>query len=273
MSVSRHARRLSVLSMLALSLAAGCSLDQRRLSVSGSAGFWVILAGTETGGDGSGSSAAGSGSGGTNAGSSGTSPLGTADAGEAGTTGQVIEPDHDLVEGCPDLDLNGVADCQETLAQNPRFAADASHWSATGDVLIEWSPINALTDEPSGSGRVSVHGALDMDGDVLRAATQCVPVGDAQELDVYASALVKSGQGEGEASLGIFSFSTDDCSGSPLGLPLDVPTVGRDIWQTIGAHRALPPMTASVLVRLGVSKPFRSPRFDVYFDNVLLRLK
>ena len=55
-------------------------------------------------------------------GSGGSAPEGA--AGAAASTG--------LVDGCADLDTDGIADCKATLVKNPSFTSDANGWTPAG---------------------------------------------------------------------------------------------------------------------------------------------
>src|SRR5690349_6177499 len=102
---------------LALALCVcACSLDTRQLSgAAGGAGM------QSTGGSG---------------GASG----GTPDGGAGAATSS------DLVDGCADLDTDGVADCTVTLVSNASFTSDVSDWAPVGDASLTWDSQNALSD-------------------------------------------------------------------------------------------------------------------------------
>lgn len=263
--------RLVVLGLLGASLALSCAVDHRSLVAGPSyAGFFII--GGEAGQSGA-SSDGGVGHTGEEGGAGAL--LGGADAGGKETGGALgaggSQTPPAVVDGCPDLDHNAKGDCTETLVKNPNFVADTQGWSPGDQAFIEWSTENHFDDLPSGSALVSANGYSDTDGMVQRAATQCVKSDGAAHVEVFANAFVKSGQGEGLAALSVFFFSSPDCSGSPSGAPLDAHGSLPDVWQTLNAKQSIPESTQSVLVRLAVSKPYRTMVFKALFDNVLIR--
>jgi hypothetical protein len=273
MLVERIAR-VFTLGLAAAGTFSSCSLDDRVISTgSGYAGFWIIAGapgGADDGDtDNAGSNADGSSGRGGSGGAVGSGGSGA--AADSGGTHGAGGSQTAIIDGCPDLDADDKGDCTETLVKNANFAADTQSWDAGDDAFIEWSSVNHFEDLPSGSALVSANGHSDTDGMVQRAATQCLVNDSLAQVQVFASVFVKSGQGEGMASVGMFFYASPDCSGSPSGPPLETPGSAPDVWQTLSARQAVPQGTHSALVRLAVSKPFRSVVFKAYFDNILIR--
>ena len=265
---------LRVASALCLLSFVGCPVDSRSLELAevdgGQGGSSALL--PSGGGPDSGHAGTSSGTPGLDA-----SP----DQGEGGAAGAA---DHApvTVDGCLDLDGNGVSDCTETSVSNAEFASDVAEWTAdaqTGDsfsTTLAWDPKNAWGSEPSGSAKVTVSGALDFNGAALRAATQCLAVSPAQLLVVYANAqLDKHQDPAGSVEIDVSFFDTADCSGLASRTFSTPPPQadGADTWLTLHAGAPTGADTKSALIKLGVVKPFRVESLAARFDNVLVRVQ
>jgi hypothetical protein len=206
------------------------------------------------------------------------SPSGTAGSGEAarggaedpgnggeggGSSGQPVGGD--LVDGCADLDTDGVADCTVTLVHTPSFESDVSGWTASGDSELSWDAKNALSDSPSGSAKLSGRTAI-------AQATQCVPVDGRKLIVAYANAFVEAPEdAEGaRASLEVSYFANDDCSDTPEGF-FETPASNQlNAWTTIHAGSVSLPTTRAVSVTLVGVKAQGATKQSAYFDNVML---
>jgi hypothetical protein len=180
-----------------------------------------------------------------------------------------------VLDGCADLDSDNVADCSETIVENPDFEADVSKWMAGNEATVDWHTDNAAGDLPSGSALVASTGVIDASGSgvALRTAQQCVSIDGSRLVIVYANAFVESDQDpQGRAEVDVAFFDSQDCSG-PLTTtfstpqPLD-PSV--DVWFTLKAGSVSGATTKSAQIKLGVLKPFRAQSFRARFDNVLV---
>lgn len=219
-----------------------CSLDQRKLRLGED-----DTAGAPSGGSEHGASSS---SGGTE------SPRG----GSGGGAGQ------GLVDGCADLDTDGVADCESTLVETPSFTNDVVPWVAVGDAALSWDEKNALADSPSGSAKLSAS--------VPRAtAVQCVKLSGQRLVIAYASAFAvsESDEAAAEGLLEVSFFGTDDCSGKRDGFFETPPSSVSDAWTTVQAGGVSGPSTASVSVGLVGVNPRPPAELAVYFDNIMLR--
>lgn len=270
-----HAQRslpMCLLTLLSLGagIATSCSFDKRKLRTPNYEA-WLIMGGAGEGGAPGGADYSPSDDGGDTATEPGGAPNGSGNSSGGAPTGNIDTPEPMLVDGCPDLDFNGKGDCTETLVKNPNFARDVADWSEGDDAFIEWSAQNHFNDLPSGSALVSVRGFTDADGMMQRASSQCVTFETASKLRVFANAFYKSGQGDGGPALGLFFFGSEDCTGDTLGFPLSVAATAADSWQTLTAEQDVPEGSHSALVRLAVTKPFRSMVFKAAFDNILIR--
>lgn len=272
MLASRFLKPSALFALLA-SGAASCQLDERTLTGPTYAAW--LIGGASDGGEAQGGDAnASAGQPLADAGESSTAFGGAANGGSAGTnptagSGGNAEPP--IVDGCPDLDFNGKGDCKETLVTNPNFAADVGGWTAGDDVSLEWSAQNYLGDAPSGSAQITVRGYSDGDGMLQRASSQCVKLGASSQLQLFAHVFFEGDQGAGGPSIGLFFFGNEDCSGPALGVPFQASAARTDAWETLAAQPMVPEGSRSALVRLAVSKPYRTLALTASFDNILLR--
>lgn len=191
---------------------------------------------------------------------------GGSDAGSASSGRDGGAPAADLVDGCADLDTDGVADCQTTLVKTATFRDDVRDWLAEAGATLSWAPKNALSDLPSGSARLRA--------EVSRTgAQQCVALRGHQLVIAYANAFVERPVGAGavRAQLEVSYFESTDCSGDRSGY-FETPENGAtDTWTTIQAGGIANEATRSVAIALIGSKVAEVPSLSVYFDNVMLK--
>lgn len=239
----RRALRTAQTALWLLLATCGCSLDDRQLVYSQGRG-------------GSNNTAA---SGGADAGAAEVPHGGGASAGGAGPT--------DLIDGCADLDTDGVADCKATLLTNPSFTSDVSGWTAVANVNLTWEAKNPLKDAPSGSARLRASSAR-------AGAAQCAVVDGQQLVIAYANAFVAAptdATSAGHAQLEVSYFDAQDCSGDRTGF-FETPTSAAvDAWVIVQAGGVSLAGTRSALVALIGLKPTTGAEVDVYFDNVMLK--
>jgi hypothetical protein len=169
-----------------------------------------------------------------------------------------------LVNGCADLDTDGVADCKTTLVANPTFKETVEDWRALTETQLSWETKNALEDLPSGSAYLK--------GSNERAqAAQCVRLEGKRLVIAYASAFVATEAERGQAVLELSFFDSSDCSGESVSYFDTPPSNVTNAWTTIQAGWVSPPTTASVSVALVGLKPDGAEEIQVYFDNVMLK--
>jgi hypothetical protein len=208
-------------------------------------------------------------------------PVGAAGSGEAdagggegpgnggqGSGGSGQSGGGDLVDGCADLDTDGVADCTVTLVHTPSFESDVSGWTATGDAELNWDEKNALSDSPSGSAKLSSRTSI-------AHATQCVPVDGRKLIVAYANVFVEAPEGseDARASLEVSYFASDDCSDVPEGF-FETPASNQlNAWTTIHAGSVSLTTTRSVSVTLVGVKAQAASSQSAYFDNVMLSVR
>jgi hypothetical protein len=174
---------------------------------------------------------------------------------------------------CGDLDQNGVQDCDETVARNPRFDASAEDWLADPGVTQVWQAEDARGKAGSGSLAITFTTPGGSTGWALAAAGQCLPAWGEDTYEVGARAQVASGQSGGQAELDVAFFGNDGCLGSLLGSKALSPVTRTGVWQPLKGSLELPAGTRSVLLRLAAAKPGAQPSLEVHFDDVLFRKK
>jgi hypothetical protein len=225
--------------VVVLLLACACSLDRRRLREA-------------TGGSSSSPSANGAAAGEPEPGNTGSGGTGSTPKG--------------LVDGCADLDTDGVGDCTTTLVENASFTEDVDGWQPRGDTDLTWQDKNALEDLPSGSARLTAETAR-------ASAEQCVKLPGRQLVIAYASVFVEDDSELGQAVLQVSFFENQDCDGELSAYFETPPSTVTNSWSTIQAGAVSPPGTASVSVALVGVKPDEAEQIEVYFDNVMLKAK
>jgi len=175
-----------------------------------------------------------------------------------------------LVDGCADLDTDGVADCAVTLVETPSFTDGIEPWLAgDGDTSLSWDEKNALGDLPSGSAKLSATAPQ-------ASAFQCVPLSGTKLVVAYANAFVEASDGDeddapSQALLAVSYFHTSDCSDIRDGFFETPPTAVVGSWTTVQAGGVSGPTTASVSIALAGMKATAATDVTVYFDNVMLR--
>lgn len=232
--------------------------------------------GAEAGGGGtSGSSASG---GSANAGSAGkggssgsggsSSPAGgnAGKAGSAGVCGTGGVPE----QPCPDLDVNGVLDCEETLAQNATFDANADAWQADPSVATGWENADAHDNEDSGALALENQNEDDRDGGTILGVRQCL---EATAGVFYRVAVEVSVPETAPATQGGFQLIVYDepaCAGSIV-TSVSSNLVRGSGWNATELTYPAPAETQSIALRLISAKPYREPPVEILFDNVLVR--
>ena len=234
-------------------LLTACPIDDRSL-FTGSGGSADGGAGHATGGGGT---------------TSGGNPPTIGGSNDGGQAGEADDGPPLFVDGCTDLDSDGVSDCTETLVENSAFKMDVAHWTAEPGVTIDWDAQDLLGAVDSGSAFVTSSGALDAPGDGIAAAAQCVPVSAGQVIDIAANALIDAGPVQGRTVLILWFFPTDTCGNAPVDVYKTSEEFATGKRITLRGTKAVD-RTGSMLVRLGVVKPFKADSFSVRFDNVLI---
>jgi hypothetical protein len=222
-------------------------------------------AGGNAGASGAGGSAGAGGSGSTGGGASGGAG-GHVGAGGTGGSGST----------CPDLDGDGVADCHQTLVQNPGFDSATTGWTAEAAGSGGWTSVDGGGSPGSGAIAVVNNDTNANDapyGTTTVGAFQCltVTIGSCYQVDVQTS--IPSGQASVAAGFVIDEHTTGDCSQSPATsfVSPQASTVGA--WQTIsGTTTRIPLGIGSVAVRLVAVKPVAQATAEALFDNVLVRV-
>ena len=273
--LSLHGVRVSfllscIVVLVVLVVLVGCSLDTRELRLApGSGGESGAATQIDPGAGAPATAGANSAAG--EAGALESSAGGGAGGGSSGSPSL-------LIDGCVDLDGNGIADCRETLVENPDFVSDVADWSPELDTTLTWDEENAAADSPSGSALLESTGVIDANtaGVALRVASQCLPVEGRQLVTVYANAVVDAGQDpQGHAEVDVFFFDAEKCAGGfttsfSTPQPLDAMS---GAWIDLKAGAVTGVNNQSVLVKLAISKPFRADSCRARFDNVLVKVQ
>jgi hypothetical protein len=178
----------------------------------------------------------------------------------------------DLIDGCADLDTDGVADCDATLVENASFSSDVSGWFAAGDTKLSWSRKNALDDDGSGSAKLT--DASPAAAAPRASAFQCVPVDGSSLIVAWANAFVEASNDSDEpaqAELELTFVDGDDCSGATSGYFETPPTRVTGGWAVVQAGALAPASTHSVAVALVGIKAPDAGDLAVYFDNIMVK--
>ena len=246
---AKYWRAASQVSLLLMTLG-GCSLDARQLRTAPAGGGAPAGSlGGHSGGD---------------------DPMAMAAGGAAGEPG--------TSESCPDIDGNGVGDCEETLLANANFARDVQSWTAEGGAALAWDAENATLDLPSGSALLTapnVEGSAAAGGGTF-AAKQCVKIAGEQLVTVYADVWVGGDQdSKSYGKVEVYFFDSDACVGPYLTnfvtpQPLEAMP---GAWQLLKAGALSGQNTRSGLVKLALGSPAFVTPLAARFDNVLLKVQ
>jgi hypothetical protein len=170
---------------------------------------------------------------------------------------------------CPDLDDNGVLDCDETLIHNASFDVDTTGWSAETNVSLEWISTDAEGRTDSGSLGLSDTFEMMQDGSLMVGAHQCQPVNEASVYRFITQISVPGDAPDTRAGFQILLYDGPECTGMTLDTQTSVLTQGSG-WQLADLTYQTPTTAKSVGLRLVSVKPFGDPPVTVLFDNVLM---
>jgi hypothetical protein len=257
----------------------GC-LDERELKpypivfFGGATGNEAGMAGEATGGSNGGSSGSSSGgkssggtasTGGSNSGGSGGSNGGSGGNEPDGGAGEPSLP-------CPDLNADGLPDCEQTLVSNGKFDVDSAGWMPQAGVERTWDAADA-EERPDSGSLLLVNTAQGASADPLMVgASQCIAVtgSTTSRFTVAAQVYIESGQEvSGSAGVNVIFWSLPGCEGSNLKQKNGVRAETGD-WYLAFAEESSTFETHSISVRLVVVKPANAPRFEARIDNVLV---
>jgi hypothetical protein len=171
---------------------------------------------------------------------------------------------------CPDLDLNGVADCDETLVQNASFDEDAIGWDPEPDAQMRWRSLNASTEANSGSLEVANTFVGESQVNGFSAAFQCVAAVPGRSYHLRANVWISSEQVFAGAGFIAEAYDGDDCTGAVVATQSAM-TIATDAWGLVAQTITVPNMGHSLKLRFGILKPFDATPATVLVDNVLLR--
>lgn len=253
-----------------------CSVDNRVLQLAPE----YTASGATPGGGSGGMSSMPVGQGGTSTGGAGNSAKGGSPgpSNTAGMAGAAGSGGASPGVRCPNINLNALPDCEETLVQNPTFETDDKLWQSDPNINLRWeSAIDATNNTPSGSMSVELNlSNTNNSGTVTQSAWQCLPVVAGTRYDSGANAFIAGGQGEGMAGLTLWFYDGADCAPDPsnpngIGLLSTRQSLkdAVDQWLTVSLQATAPNGAKSVRVLLTVQKPWPQPALSVLFDNVL----
>lgn len=264
-----------------------CPLDDRELRQL-ELGQIGGVSGASTGGDGGQSDGgdAGSESGGSSArggssmqgGSGGTRGGGSGSSGESGNAGTSASGGSSGEDGgpptrCPDLDFNGVLDCEETLVPNGNFESMALPWIAETEVVADWEDSDAHDVMDSGSLGVENQKNVDMAGPTMLGVRWCVSVNGSSVYRFAVEAMVPEEAENAQAGIQLIFHDGPLCTGNQPDLPktsLSFITSGQG-WRVAEITQLMAAEVKSVVVKLVSMKPFRDPPSRVFFDNILVK--
>lgn len=215
--------------------------------------------GGAAGGSGGASAGSGATAGGTDPGTGGTDPA-------AGGSAGAGEPPR-----CPDLDDNGVLDCDESIVMNASFDKDVKSWLNDVEMELEWEDRDATGQGASGALGATSSYQDDREGGRLLGARQCVPIVGGNTYEFAAQVYVPEDAGKTYAGLEMQVWDGPSCSGNPLDKKQSETLVpaGPD-WGLAALTYLTPTSGKSVNVRLLWIKPYRQDPVTVLFDNVLV---
>jgi hypothetical protein len=247
-----------------------CSLDERSLAIgSPSGGSGSSERGGDEGPSGGGSTSEGGGAGRqSTSGSGGLTPTSGAGGSASQPSGEGGEPSEDgLVNGCADLDTDGVGDCTVTLVKTPTFTENVSGWAAMGDATLAWDVKNALRDAPSGSAKLSAVSSR-------AAAQQCLPLDGRKLVIAYANAFVAEASDDEhplQAQLAVSFYAEASCAGEATGFFETPPSTASATWITVQAGGLSDEGSRSMSISLVGVKPSAEAKLEAYFDNIMLK--
>jgi hypothetical protein len=179
--------------------------------------------------------------------------------------------------GCPDLDRDGVPDCQQTLVKNPGFDDATTSWTAERGSTASWTANDGNASSKSGAIAVTNTDTNVNDapyGTTTTGAFQCVTVypGSCYQVDVQA--YLASSSGPGAAGFVLDYYTSATCAdATPATVFISPQVTATDSWETIsGTTTQIPLGVAAVAVRLVAVKAVAQASEQALFDNVLLRI-
>ena len=274
----RLASKLTIAACCSASLTA-CPVDERPLkpydvSISGGGGVAGLNtageAGEGDGGDAASQNGGSSGQGGSQGGIAGTPTLGgtSGASGDSGNGGNAGSAGSRPVGRCPDLDVNDVLDCDETLATNATFDDSVLPWvSESPNVVEDWNEADAH--EKTGSGSISIKNSSP--GSSGHGVRQCIPVTGGIAYNFAAEAFVPSEVPGAQAGIHVLAHQGDACSGMMVDHQQSNYITTGTGWRVAKFTYLLPANAKSVVVRLLSTKLAGEPT-HVFWDNVLVNV-
>jgi hypothetical protein len=107
----------------------------------------------------------------------------------------------------------------------------------------------------------------------LEAAEQCLQVTGNFTYEVAARVKIPAGQGGGLGMINLLIFANDACKGTFVTGLTPAFTEAIDTWTVIAAEFKMPTAARSMIVRLAATKPLAQAKFQVLFDDILVKQK
>jgi hypothetical protein len=179
--------------------------------------------------------------------------------------------------GCPDLDGDGVTDCQQTLVKNPGFDDATTSWTAEPGSTVSWTSTDGDANSKSGAIAVTNTDTNVNDapyGTTTTGAFQCVTVDPGSCYQVDVQAYLPSSSGSGAAGFILDYYTSATCADAiPATVFISPQVTATDSWETVsGKTTQIPLGVAAVAVRLVAVKAVAQASEEALFDNVLLRV-
>lgn len=178
------------------------------------------------------------------------------------TTASVVE------SGCPDLNENEVADCDETLADNATFDGNAESWQVEPPAEMHWEEV----DQQASSGVLVVThgGSASGEHPSMAGSFQCLTIQPQSRYRFLAETFIPEAHAGASSGISALFYGSSDCSGPPSGV------VNTSLQSTAGSWRVLhgsglaPAHAQSLKLRLAVVQFEPETTAEVRFDNVLV---
>jgi hypothetical protein len=201
-----------------------------------------------------------------NGGTSGGSGCGSSNAvcaGQGGSGGMVVGR-------CPDLDADGVLDCDESVIQNATFDLNPDGWVPESNLDLTWSDVDATGQKDSGSLGAANQFEADLEGTLMVGAHQCLANVGGAVYHYYLQASVPSDAGGTQAGFQVIYYDNVQCTGTMLDVAASNVVDGPG-WELASLTYLTPFGAKSASVRIVVLKPYRQAPVTTLFDNVLVR--
>jgi hypothetical protein len=171
---------------------------------------------------------------------------------------------------CPDLDLNDVPDCLETLVANPSFDRSSAGWISETGLMATWASTDADGQKDSGSLDVTNAASNDAGGQTLGGARQCISVAGSTVYHFAVQTKLNAAAVGAQAGLQLLVNDGVECTGANIA-SVNSNMLSGVAWNVSELTYVTPADAQSIIVRLAVIKQLDGPTVGASFDNVLVR--